>query len=94
MGARGCSTGPDPSPVVGIRDTAGCPDRASDGFTVTSHREARIASRIHHHNAVSVVDFGTHEGLQFAVMDYVDGCSLAQLCARNRDAPPSCWCPS
>ncbi|MEO8182981.1 MAG: protein kinase, partial [Deltaproteobacteria bacterium] len=42
-------------------------------------KEARIASRVDHPNIVSVVDVGSHEGQPYLVMDYVTGCSLADL---------------
>lgn len=42
-------------------------------------KEARIASRMDHPNIVSVVDVGEHEGQPYLVMDYVTGCSLADL---------------
>ena len=41
--------------------------------------EARVASRIHHVNVVSVLDVEELEGEMLLVMDYVDGPSLAQL---------------
>ena len=42
-------------------------------------KEARIASRVDHPNIVSVVDVGSHENQPYLVMDYVTGCSLADL---------------
>lgn len=46
-------------------------------------KEARIASRMDHPNIVSVVDVGEHEGQPYLVMDYVTGCSLADLLRTN-----------
>lgn len=46
-------------------------------------KEARIASRVDHPNIVSVVDVGSHEGQPYLVMDYVTGCSLADLLKTN-----------
>lgn len=46
-------------------------------------KEARIASRVDHPNIVSVVDVGSHEGQPYLVMDYVTGCSLADLLKSN-----------
>lgn len=48
-------------------------------------KEARIASRIHHPNIVSVVDMGFHEGQPYLVMDYVTGCSFADLLRAQSD---------
>src|SRR4030095_13669909 len=47
--------------------------------------EARIASRIHHANVVPILDLGKREGRYYLVMDYVEGCTLAQLCRRHRE---------
>jgi eukaryotic-like serine/threonine-protein kinase len=51
----------------------------SDEATQMLLKEARIASRVDHPNIVSVVDVGSHEGQPYIVMDYVTGCSLADL---------------
>ncbi len=59
----------------------------SDEATEMLLKEARIASRMNHPNIVSVVDVGSHEGQPYLVMDYVTGCSLADLLkARSRKA--------
>jgi len=47
--------------------------------------EARLQMRLQHPNIPRVVDMGVHEGLPYFVMDYIAGCSLAQLLARLRD---------
>jgi eukaryotic-like serine/threonine-protein kinase len=51
--------------------------------------EARIAAHIHHPNVVPIVDFGQDEGLYYAVMEYIDGCSFSALLGRNRQARPA-----
>lgn len=50
--------------------------------------EARIASRIHHANVVPIIDLGSQGSRHYVVMDYVEGCSLAQLCRRHRNKRP------
>jgi serine/threonine-protein kinase len=55
----------------------------SDEATQMLLKEARIASRVDHPNIVSVVDVGSHEGQPYLVMDYVTGCSLADLLRAN-----------
>jgi len=55
----------------------------SDEATQMLLKEARIASRVDHPNIVSVVDVGSHEGQPYLVMDYVTGCSLADLLKAN-----------
>ena len=41
--------------------------------------EARLSARIEHPNVVHVHDLGEDDGMYFMVMEYVNGCSLAQL---------------
>ena len=41
--------------------------------------EARLSARIEHPNVVHVHDLGEEDGMYFMVMEYVNGCSLAQL---------------
>ncbi|MCA9706484.1 MAG: protein kinase [Myxococcales bacterium] len=50
--------------------------------------EARLASTLHHPNVVAVVDLGRDEVGLYLVMDYVEGCSLAQLLKRLQDQRP------
>lgn len=44
-------------------------------------REARLTGRLHHPNVVSVVDVGSNRGQPYLVMEYVPGCSVAELLA-------------
>ena len=44
--------------------------------------EARLASRLHHPNVVSVLDVEEDEGDLVLVLDYVEGCTLASLLAK------------
>lgn len=44
-------------------------------------REARLTGRLHHPNVVSVVDVGSDRGQPYLVMEYVAGCSVAELLA-------------
>lgn len=55
--------------------------------------EAKLTSRIDHPNVVHVEELGEREGVFFLVMEYVHGCSLAQLMrslgrSKRRLAPP------
>lgn len=51
--------------------------------------EARIASRLHHPNAVSIVDVGNAAERTYLVMDYVQGPALDRLLRRSPgDRPP------
>ena len=51
--------------------------------------EGRLAARIHHHNVVSVLELERGERGYYLVMPYVEGCSLAQLLARNPTCRPA-----
>lgn len=53
-------------------------------------REARAAARLKHENAVSIHDFGvTESGLQYLVMELVEGQSLRQLIKQQGPLTPS-----
>jgi serine/threonine-protein kinase len=45
--------------------------------------EARIAARLHHPNTVAIVDLGKSDRGYYVVMEYVEGCTLAQLLGKN-----------
>ena len=42
-------------------------------------REARLAARLHHTNAVTVYQVGTKRGLVFIAMEFVEGSSLDKI---------------
>jgi serine/threonine protein kinase len=46
--------------------------------------EARIASRFHHGNIVQVTDYGTLDGAEFLVMEFVDGVHAGEASRRAR----------
>lgn len=48
--------------------------------------EARIASRLHHANIVSVLDYGTVDGQPFQVLELVDGMHAGSLRRRGETA--------
>jgi serine/threonine-protein kinase len=52
--------------------------------------EARIASKLHHPNVISVFEMGEHQGRHYLVMDYVPGENLANAFRGGwtRDRPP------
>ena len=48
------------------------------------HREARLASRLNHPNAVSVMDFGqTQDGVNYLVMELLEGTTLDAVLERD-----------
>ncbi len=42
-------------------------------------REAHAVSRLSHVNNVSVFDFGSHQGMMYLVMEYIDGLDLSEV---------------
>ncbi len=42
-------------------------------------REARSASKLRHPNIIQIIDFGTHEGLTYMVMEFIPGKPLSDL---------------
>jgi serine/threonine-protein kinase len=50
--------------------------------------EARIASRLHHANIVSVIDYGISGGLPFQVLELVDGLDLQSALALGKPLSP------
>ncbi|MBN2711586.1 MAG: serine/threonine protein kinase [Planctomycetes bacterium] len=51
-------------------------------------REARAAARLKHHNIVGVMNVGQERGLNFIVMDFVDGESLQDVLDRKQAMAP------
>ena len=62
--------------AVKVLSPAATQDRA---LVARFGREARAAAALHHPNIVAVFDSGAHGDLQYLVMEYVDGQSLARL---------------
>ena len=55
-----------------------------ESFRARFLREAQLAARLSHPNIVHVYDLGRDpSGRPFIVMEYIDGCSLAELLARQ-----------
>jgi len=63
-------------------------NQAIEELAVRFQQEARLASKLHHPNIVTVLDFGRGEnGLLFLVMDLVEGGTLSQALKENGPMP-------
>lgn len=51
--------------------------------------EATIAARLHHHNVASIVDMAAGRPEYYVAMDYIEGCTLAELLERTGDYHPA-----
>jgi len=66
------------------------PSKAKDAELLGRfQREARIALRLKHPNVVRTFQAGEDDGLQFIVMEYLDGESLEDVLARRGKLPPA-----
>ena len=50
-------------------------------------REARACARLHHQNIVQILDAGCQHGVYFYLMEFVDGESLEELLAKEKNLP-------
>jgi tetratricopeptide (TPR) repeat protein len=53
------------------------------------HNEARAAAGLHHTNIVPVYGVGNERGVHYYAMQFIDGRTLADFIAEQRDRPPS-----
>ncbi len=68
--------------VVAVKQLLLAPDlspRATDEARARALREARIAARLQHPNAIVVYDVAEHEGEPCLVLEYLPSCSLAAV---------------
>jgi len=54
--------------------------------------EAEAVSRLSHLNTVSVFDFGSHEGMMYLVMEYIDGKDLSEVLRDSGPLPAARVC--
>jgi serine/threonine protein kinase len=63
----------------------------NDEFVERFRREAKAAGRLRHPNVVDVTDFGfaavDHNRVAYLVMEYLDGCTLADILAEEKQLP-------
>jgi serine/threonine protein kinase len=63
----------------------------NDEFVERFRREAKAAGRMRHPNVVDVTDFGfaavDHNRVAYLVMEYLDGCTLADILAEENQLP-------
>lgn len=60
---------------------------ADADFTTRFEREAKIIARLSHPNVVGVFDTGTHDGLPYLVMEYVNGKTLRDVLNEHTHLP-------
>jgi serine/threonine protein kinase len=66
------------------------PSRARNPqFLARFQREARLAMRLKHPNVVRAFQLGEANGLQYLVMEYVEGETLDEVLQRRRKLPPA-----
>jgi hypothetical protein len=69
-------------------------EQSDPNATQRFRREAQAAARLKHPNAVDIYDFGvTNDGLQYLVMEFVEGDSLRKLIKENGPFPCSTAAP-
>lgn len=59
----------------------------NDSYLARFHREARIAAKLTHPNTVQVFRTGEQNSMQYLVMEYVEGETLAAVIRRRRRIP-------
>lgn len=66
-----------------------------EGPSEELRKEAARIARLRHPGIVAVHRFGCHEGIAYFVMDYIEGCSLAQVLADRAAGRPGAeeWTP-
>ena len=63
------------------------PDSSDPEFLTRFKMEATTAGNLHHPNLVTIHEFGEENGLQFLVMEYLEGEELQQLIRDRRPMP-------
>ena len=56
---------------------------ANDAFIKRFQREAKLGAKLHTPHAVRVFDVGEEDGVQYIIMDYIEGESLADVLSRE-----------
>jgi len=65
----------------------GSSDQQKDDRKQRFDREARAAARLHHPNVVTLFDYGTQEGRDFLVFEYIEGPTLADMLLQKGPLP-------
>ncbi len=66
------------------------PDQVSEETVARFEREVQLTSELTHPNTIDIYDFGhTPEGTFYYAMEYLEGCTLAELVQRHGALPPA-----
>ncbi len=74
--------------VKELRGGVGLSETQVEQSNLRARREARIAARLHHPNAVAVYDVAEHEGRPYLIMEYVRARTLSETLAEEQYLDP------
>ncbi|UCC79817.1 MAG: protein kinase [Candidatus Zixiibacteriota bacterium] len=58
-----------------------------EGFVARFEKEAKQAAQLQHENIVSIIDYGSDEGVYFIAMEHIDGKNLREILERQKRLP-------
>jgi serine/threonine protein kinase len=67
------------------------PLAADTEFRQRFEREARVVSSLNHPHICTLFDIGSQDGIDFLVMEYLEGETVAARLAGARSPPKLCW---
>ncbi len=58
-----------------------------EGFVARFEKEAKQAAQLQHENIVSIIDYGSENGVYYIAMEHIDGKNLRQILEKQRRLP-------